>query len=168
MAKQIIDIDAVRSVYPNYASGQDVSPMVLVESMLVLQNQESNLTHLMVDALKEVDSLKFQLDKKKKEIESFLERNCVDLISTDSVPKEFRKNQDLTDYYIKYGSDKSSDYETLVNESFEIEEKLVEAKSVHKKYDSLTNVVHGAINTAIQVLSYLKHEEKISGITRNI
>lgn len=162
------DISKIRDIYPNYQAGQSVAPATLVESMIILQNDEASLSELLSDSLKAVDALKFQLDKKKKEIESFLERNCVDLISADSIPKEFRKNQDLTNYYIKYGSDKSSDYETLVKESFEIEEKLVEAKSVHKKYDSLVNVVHGAINTAIQVLSYLKHEEKISSVTRNI
>lgn len=166
MAK--LDISKIRDIYPNYQEGRDISPSILVESMLILQGQETNLTHLVVDASGDVDSLKFQLDKKKKEIESFLERTRVDLIAGDVIPKEFRKNQDLTDSYIKYGSDKSSDYETLVKESFEVEEKLVEARNIFKKYDMLISVVHSAINTSIQVLSYLKQQEKMDGISRNI
>ena len=163
-----LDISKIRDVYPNFQEGGEPSPAILVESMLILQGQETNLAHLVVEASGEVDSLKFQLDKKKKETESFLERNCVDLISNDSIPKEFRKNQDLTDYYIKHGSDKTSDYETLMSESLAIEEKLVIARNTHKKYDMLMSVVHNAINTSIQVLSYLKHEEKMDGISRNI
>lgn len=166
MAK--IDISKLREIYPNYSEGQDIAPAILIESMIVLQNQESNLAHLIVEASKDVDSIKFELDKKNKEILAFIDKASVELISTDDIPKDFRKNQDLTLAYIKHGSDKASDYETLFEEATKIEKRLVEAKSLHKKYDTLSNVVHNGINTAIQLLSYLKHQERMDNDSRNI
>lgn len=166
MAK--IDISKLRDLYPNYAEGADISPMILVESMVILQNQESNLAHLTVEASAAVDSVKFELDKKNKEISSFIDKCSVELISADEIPKDFRKNQDLTLAFIKHGSDHASEYETLIEEAQEIEKKLLDAKILHKKYDTLSNVVHNGINTAIQLLSYLKHQERMDNDSRNI
>ena len=156
----MIDISKIRDVYPNYKEGQAISPATLVESMLILQNQEASLGEAIVQAMKEVDSLKFEFDKKVKERDTFIERASVELMANDKIPSKYLKNKELTAYYIKFGSEKKDEFAKINKECFDIEKKLVESRNVYKKYDTLSNVVHNAINTAIQVLSYLKHEQK--------
>lgn len=163
-----INISKIRDIYPNYSEGSEISPMILIESMLILQGQEITLADFIAESSKAADALKFELDKKNKEIEYFIEKNCFNLVSNDSIPKEFRKNQDLTAYYIKHCATNTKEYSALIKEKIDIEKKLMEAKSVFKKYDTLSNVVHNAINTAIQLLSYLKHQEKMDNVSGNI
>ena len=81
-------------------------------------------------------------------------------MANDKIPSKYLKNKELTAYYIKFGSEKKDEFAKINKECFDIEKKLVESRNVYKKYDTLSNVVHNAINTAIQVLSYLKHEQK--------
>jgi len=161
------------SIYPNYKQGQDINPGLLTEQMMVIQTQEEKLAADLAKHNEEVDGLRFEVTKQKAQIkekeakiELMVEREMVDFVN---FPKEYLKNKETTTAYIRHIR-LGDVYYAQLDELAKMRRKLVdtqgllaESESRQDKYKLLISTYQNSINTAVNVLSWLKHEAQFHG-----
>jgi hypothetical protein len=152
----------ISNIYPGYREGDLIVPNKLVQSMLLLQADEQTLTRECLELLEGVDGLKFQVDKLEKQIEYLLDKAMVDTLVDDSVDAVYRKNKESLQAYLKTKSSIAPTYQDLMKKLIGAKGRLADAKFINAKYDLAIKAVQNSVNTAVNVLSYLKHEEKMS------
>jgi hypothetical protein len=152
----------ITSIYPNYREGDLIVPNKLVQAMLLLQTDEQTLTRECLELVEGVDNLKFQVDKLEKQIEYLLDKAMVEALVDINVEAVYRKNKESLQAYLKTKSAIAPTYQELMKKLIGAKGKLADAKFTHAKYDLAIKAVQNSVNTAVNVLSYLKHEEKMS------
>lgn len=153
----------IQNIYPNFRKGESINPRLLVESMIILQAQEQKYVVDSIEYSKNVDRIRFEIDVLEKKVDEFIEKALIGGIKNGTIPYAFRKSKELTLAYVKHGGENSSEYVSMNDDLILKEKELMEAKNLSRGCDSIINVIRNAVSTGIQVLSYLKHEEKFSG-----
>jgi len=145
-------------IYPGYKRGDMINPQVLQECMLLVQNQEHEIVVEWLNAYSEVDLWKYRVKKTQDDIDELISDKIVELLSGDKVPKEFSRNADLVRVYAK--SELGEQYKKLVAKRVKAGQSLVDAQKTKARYELALGTIKNMLNTATQVLSYAKLQEK--------
>jgi hypothetical protein len=154
---------ALRAVYPDFQTEDIIVPKLVVDAMIIIQSQHTQFTTEYIRYVGISDKCKYDVDKTSRQMEDLVADATVKLLTENSIPDQFKKNKELTDYYIRYGSRFSTMYLTLKKQYEEDMAKSARAKSNARKCELLVNSVKTALDAATQILSYLKHEERLHG-----
>lgn len=151
---------ALRAVYPDFNDGDIVVPAKVNAAMIIIQAQHQEYTVAYISYIDAEDRAKFEFSKVERSVADFIEEVTIKLMQ-EGIPDKFLKNKELTDYYVKYGSLYADQYKKLRADYEASAKRLAKAKSDSRKCEALLKAIQIALETATQIMSYLKHDQKM-------
>lgn len=145
----------ISGIYPGY-DGKEINPMVLCNSMVKLQMQEESLIPEINELSRVVDGLNYHVDKVRRAIKEF--EGVALAKHQNDLPEEVPRNQDARLAYIMHVMVKD-ERDKLNRELNELLEKLWIKQAELNAAKTVMKTIQNSINTATQVLSYLKQSE---------